>query len=190
MVVYAGGLNRNNLDQRRNAVTATQHPSYRATSSSWDACILDLDSEWDLDDPTRVAAIPSVAAPDTAGDHYAGTTARVSGWGTTSSGGSTSLNLQYVDVTIASDEVCREESLYGRGAITDDMMCAGSRDGGEDSCQGDSGGPLVINGDGNPADDVQVGIVSWGVSCAAAPFPGVYSDIAFIRTTTTRDFHF
>ncbi len=37
------------------------------------------------------------------------------------------------------------------------------------------GGPLVVRGD-NPEDDVQVGIVSWGVGCA--DMPGVFSRIS------------
>lgn len=39
------------------------------------------------------------------------------------------------------------------------MLCAQGPN--KDSCQGDSGGPLVIPGDIG-AEDVQVGVVSWG----------------------------
>ena len=42
-----------------------------------------------------------------------------------------------------------------------------------------TGGPLVIRGnDPNGADDVQVGVVSWGIGCASPIFPGVYSRIS------------
>ena len=41
------------------------------------------------------------------------------------------------------------------------------------------GGPLVIRGkDSNGADDIQVGLVSWGVGCASKHFPGVYARIS------------
>jgi trypsin len=60
------------------------------------------------------------------------------------------------------------------------MICAGVTGGGKDSCQGDSGGPLVVG-------DRQVGIVSWGVGCAEADYPGVYSNIATLRSFVTEE---
>ena len=52
---------------------------------------------------------------------------------------------------------------------------------------GDSGGPLVLKGsDLHGNEDVQVGVVSWGYSCADPDFPGVYSRVSsayqWIRT--------
>jgi trypsin len=58
------------------------------------------------------------------------------------------------------------------------MICAAVTGGGKDACQGDSGGPLVVGGQ-------LVGIVSWGVGCALADFPGVYSNVATLKSFVT-----
>jgi trypsin len=58
------------------------------------------------------------------------------------------------------------------------MICAAVTDGGKDACSGDSGGPLVVG-------DQLVGIVSWGVGCALADFPGVYSNVATLKSFIT-----
>ena len=56
------------------------------------------------------------------------------------------------------------------------MFCAGNiLKGGIDSCQGDSGGPLAQNG-------VQIGVVSWGYQCAKQGYPGVYANVAVLRS--------
>lgn len=56
--------------------------------------------------------------------------------------------------------------------ISDAMICASIATGGKGSCQGDSGGPLIVN---TNEGWQQIGIVSWGIGCAAEGFPGVYA---------------
>jgi secreted trypsin-like serine protease len=41
--------------------------------------------------------------------------------------------------------------------------------------QGDSGGPLFYCN--SPQQCMQVGIVSWGIGCAHAKYPGVYTRV-------------
>merc|ERR1712025_669954 len=65
----------------------------------------------------------------------------VTGWGTTSEGGSLGRVLQKVDVPVVSDDDCRD--AYGSSSVYDSMICAGFPQGGKDSCQGDSG-PLHV----------------------------------------------
>mmetsp|Transcript_12529 Transcript_12529/g.23438 ORF Transcript_12529/g.23438 Transcript_12529/m.23438 type:complete len:572 (-) Transcript_12529:163-1878(-) len=92
--------------------------------------------------------------------------------------------LMDVSVNVIDNNECEEsEGTVGgwfdsyQGQITENMLCA--EDKGEDACQGDSGGPLVIPGKASDgADDVQVGVVSWGIGCASREFPGVYSRIS------------
>ena len=101
---------------------------------------------------------------------YDGQQAVVSGWGTTSQGGSTSNLLKETTVKIVanSDSTC----LGPYGNIGNTRMCAYTA--GTDSCQGDSGGPLVVKEDGRYT---VVGVVSYGNGCAVANNAGVYARV-------------
>ncbi|KAH8254423.1 hypothetical protein KR032_010048 [Drosophila birchii] len=107
-----------------------------------------------------------------------GAISKISGWGTTSSGGSASNVLLAVDVPIVDNEICDQDyEDFGDETyrITEQMLCAGKRGvGGADACQGDSGGPLVVR-------DQLYGVVSWGNRCALADYPGVYANVATLR---------
>jgi trypsin len=82
-------------------------------------------------------------------------------------------------VPIVSREECNK--AYGAyGGITVNMICAGVTGGGKDACQGDSGGPLVVDGK-------LVGIVSWGAGCADPLYPGVYSNVATLKSFVTQE---
>eukprot|EP00978_Attheya_sp_CCMP212_P025648 scaffold82870_cov48-Attheya_sp.AAC.4 len=105
----------------------------------------------------------------------------VIGFGVKENGGSTSNVLQEAKVLyIPNDECDKKKYPYNsdfsyEGLIMDNMMCAA--DDGKDACQGDSGGPLILSG-ATPGDDVQLGIVAWGFSCADPFLPGVYTRIS------------
>ena len=110
----------------------------------------------------------------------AGSLSVVSGWGTLNYGDSDlPSQLQAVDVFITSAAECN--NAYAEyGGITVNMICAAVPGGGKDACQGDSGGPLVVG-------DKLVGLVSWGVACAEPDYPGVYSNVATLRSFVTEN---
>ncbi|KAF0717454.1 Aste57867_2281 [Aphanomyces stellatus] len=105
-----------------------------------------------------------------------GTPTVVRGWGRTSEGGTTSNILLEVGVGALSNSQCTK--LLAPSVVDEFMLCAGGKLG-EDSCQGDSGGPLTIEATGT---EKLVGVVSWGIGCAQANKPGVYSRISTARS--------
>ena len=100
-------------------------------------------------------------------------TLTVIGFGAIKESGVTSKKLLKVDVQTVGTAQC--QAAYGRAnlTITNSMLCAGVKGGGKDSCQGDSGGPIFSTN-----NNTLVGIVSWGMGCARARYPGVYSRVS------------
>jgi trypsin len=82
-------------------------------------------------------------------------------------------------VPIVSREECNKDYESYDG-ITENMICAAAPGGGKDACQGDSGGPLVVDGK-------LAGVVSWGSGCAEADYPGVYSNVANLKSFVTQE---
>ncbi|MCB0172111.1 MAG: serine protease, partial [Anaerolineae bacterium] len=122
-------------EQAKTVDQVIPHPSYDANTSDYDVALLHLSSPAVLNSAVATIALSSVV--DVEGD-----LSTVTGWGTTSYGGSISDVLMEVQVPIVSNATCA--ASYG-GSITDSMLCAGYAEGGKDSCQGDSGGPLIIS---------------------------------------------
>merc|ERR1712088_130368 len=142
---------------------------YDSSTTNNDWLIAKLDSPLTLGDDVQAACLPSASylPADSTEDRCF-----TSGWGTLSSGGSATDNLQYVRVPAVTNSACN--AAYG-GSITDSMLCAGFTGvGGKDACQGDSGGPYVCNDNGNA---VIAGVVSWGIGCALPQYPGVYARV-------------
>merc|ERR1711915_1172404 len=111
-----------------------------------------------------------ICLPSSMEEYPAGTDCTVSGWGTTSEGGSLGKTLMKVTVPVVSDDDCRD--AYGVSEIADSMICAGLEQGGKDSCQGDSGGPFMCGSQLS-------GVVSWGYGCAEPGYPGVYTQTSY-----------
>jgi len=146
------------------------HPNYDSTTADNDFMLLFLRDPAPQDAAfVKLNSDPNVPA---AGDYVT-----VMGHGVTEPDGMLSMELLEVEINVVSTEECEESHVSIDEVITDNMLCAA--DIGKDSCQGDSGGPLVIKGnDVHGSDDVQVGVVSWGIDCAHPEYAGVYSRVS------------
>ena len=146
----------------RNVDQVIVHPQYSGWSLDNDYALLHLSQPVTTFEPIKLIT-------DNSHDNEP-VMSTTMGWGATQEGGWGSNILLEVDVPI--DDSCGN---YSNSDITNNMVCAGDSNGGEDSCQGDSGGPLIMtNSDG---EYELIGIVSWGYGCAQAGYPGVYSKI-------------
>ncbi|TMW55645.1 hypothetical protein Poli38472_010527 [Pythium oligandrum] len=151
-------LNGSKDGERIKVSKQTSHPDYNTSTSSNDFMILELATASKV---TPVKLKTTEPAVDT--------TATVNGWGFTSQGGSQPTIQLQVDVPIVSDASCAA-TLDITPAT---MICAGGK-ANQDSCQCDSGGPLTIK---SGSDNIQVGVVSWGIGCGLDGYPGVYASV-------------
>lgn len=98
----------------------------------------------------------------------------VTGWGAPGPGAEPTRRLQRVRLGLIGRTACNA-ARASAGAVTNNMLCAGSAGGPGDSCDGDSGGPLTMK---TANGTRQVGIVSQGKDCASADSVGVYARLA------------
>ncbi|WP_329055741.1 trypsin-like serine protease [Streptomyces violaceus] len=145
------------------------HPSYKATTIDNDIAVLTLPV------PVKATPIRMTTSGDTT-SYKAGTSAKVYGWGRTSStSDAISDRLKTATLPVQSDTTCA--GAYGADFVKGHMVCAGKPATGSDSgttsaCNGDSGGPLVVN-------NRIVGVVSWGVTdCVAKGAYSVFSKVS------------
>jgi len=156
------------------------HPQYRSSSTNNDFALIFLSRSTNVD-------VEYIRMNSDSANPSPGESVHVMGYGDTNPSESittTSDTLRDVEVKVMSNAECSQSRGYVgwsyqsyQGDITDQMLCA--KDDNEDSCQGDSGGPLVVRGnDPDGSEDVQVGVVSWGIGCASSSFPGVYARVS------------
>ncbi|KAG8433556.1 hypothetical protein GDO86_017745 [Hymenochirus boettgeri] len=155
------------------------HPDFMYEGSSGDIALIEL-----VEGVNSTSNILPVCLPSQDVQFEEGTKCWVTGWGHIREG--TPLGdpktMQEASVGLIDGAICEvmyHKSLgyFGNGQIIqEDMVCAGYKEGQIDSCQGDSGGPLVCN-----VNNVwlQYGIVSWGLGCARANMPGVYTKVQY-----------
>lgn len=143
-----------------------RYPCYDPSTKENDIMLLQLQGRAKLN--KFVKPIPLPPSDD---DPKPGTICTVAGWGRTASRSKPSSVLMEVNITVIKREICNDRRHYnGKPVITQNMICAGAKNGGKDSCDGDSGGPLICNGNLR-------GITSFGKPkrCGKADGPGVYT---------------
>lgn len=157
-------------EQYRTALQIIPHPNYEPATGNHDIALVKLNAPASI--VTAVAPIALLNSPVDDDLMVVGRSAVVSGWGATLEGGRGAQILLKTTVPLVSNATCSQ----AYSGITDNMVCAGYEQGGQDACQGDSGGPLAIY-------DQQrgwklAGIVSFGNGCARPGYYGVYTRVA------------
>ncbi|XP_026788114.1 coagulation factor VII [Pangasianodon hypophthalmus] len=158
-------------EQTRRVSKILIHPLYNHTSNDADIALLHLHKNISLG-----PYVVPICLPPAQGTFSrvlgAVRTSVVSGWGRLSQQGPLSSILQRLEVPRVPLERCRAHSGL---SLTNNMLCAGFKEGGRDACQGDSGGPLVTHYNNTW---FLTGIVSWGKGCARSDMYGVYTRVA------------
>ena len=164
----------------------TCHKNYKVSSRQiiYDVCILKTTEDMEFNKYVWPICLPDNMPPPNDGS-YDGYNCTVAGWGDTRFTGDEKI-LNEVDVPVLTYETCVEWYEAENILIDKDQhVCAGYEHGGLDACQGDSGGPFVCKrgwgfGDKDMVhEDLKVltGVVSFGVGCALAKNPGVYTNV-------------
>jgi len=109
-----------------------------------------------------------VCLPADTNKKYAGQLATATGWGQLCERCDVSKVLMEVDITVTTNEVCKNKYP----GLRDTHICA--MDPGKDTCQKDSGGPLMVEENGRWT---LVGVTSFGQGCARPGKPGVYARV-------------
>ncbi|KAG5263246.1 hypothetical protein AALO_G00284200 [Alosa alosa] len=189
LVIYLGrqtqqGSNGNEVS--RTVTRVIRHPNYDDSTNNNDIALLQLSSSVTFTNYIRPVCLAAASST-----FSSGTNTWITGWGAISFGVSlpSPQTLQEVEVPVVSNSECSSAYASHNIGITSNMICAGLLgEGGKDSCQGDSGGPMVSK---QGSVWVQAGVVSFGIGCALADSPGVYTRVSqyesWIKTQITSD---
>ncbi|XP_075175966.1 transmembrane protease serine 9-like [Anomaloglossus baeobatrachus] len=151
------------------------YPRYSKETMMGDIALMKLSNP-----VTYTKYIMPVCLPAASATFNSGQESWTTGWGNIKSEVSlpSPMTLQKVMVPLIDYRTC-DKMYHVNSAVSSNtpiiyntMICAGYSKGGKDSCQGDSGGPLVSQVNGIW---YQAGVVSWGIGCALADRPGVYT---------------
>lgn len=155
------------------------HEMYKPTliKKEHDIALLRLAERVEFTDWVKPICLPVDGA--TLGRDLTGVEMQVAGWGYTSTDANAAPSNIKMKATLHGYAQDRCVKTYRtRGVqLTANQMCAGGVKG-IDSCRGDSGSPLMeYNEKANPPHWTVAGIVSFGLSCGQADWPGVYTRV-------------
>lgn len=176
--ILVGAHNRYSMESwavSRKVSKVINHKSYSSSTMQHDISMLKLAS------PVTYSKyiVPACVSEPSCDNIYPGQTAYATGWGTTSSGGSTSSVLREVALLYLTDSRCKQKYSSVNSAVA---ICAGDNHEYADTCQGDSGGPLVNLHPSNApvlaGKWVLTGITSWGYGCGSG---GVYTRVSYYK---------
>ncbi|WP_187369352.1 serine protease [Baekduia soli] len=173
--VYGGVSDRRQLTggsvQRVTVISVAIKPDFDPVAFSNDAAVLTLQAPGFSFNGDSVKPI---ALDDVGHDPSFSDNLQISGWGSTAAQAAGGTNPPTLSNTLQVISDLHKASCAPYGGIdTTIQICAGTL--GKDACQGDSGGPLAQSISGTWR---LVGIISWGVGCATAQYPGVYTRVA------------
>ncbi|XP_058448159.1 serine proteinase stubble isoform X3 [Malaya genurostris] len=161
--------------QERRVQIVASHPQFDPRTFEYDLALLRF-YEPVIFQPNIIP----VCVPD-GDENFIGRTAFVTGWGRLYEDGPLPSVLQEVTVPVIENKIC--ETMYRSAGYIEHIphifICAGWKKGGYDSCEGDSGGPMVIQRPDKRF--LLAGVISWGIGCAEANQPGVYTRISEFR---------
>ncbi|XP_077560484.1 venom protease-like [Haemaphysalis longicornis] len=187
-IARIGGVNLSYLTSERfierHVASVHVHPDFDGWRHYGDVALLFLNQSVQLSPYMRPLPLACLPAAGSLPNESAAT---VIGWGHDKFGGRLQMVLQHARIPLVDTQSC-ERRYQGLSNYADkfphgmkgDFICAGNTtSGGVDACQQDSGGPLVTKGQSFGRTFFEaIGVVSFGVGCGSASYPGVYTKVS------------
>ncbi|OCT80658.1 hypothetical protein XELAEV_18027471mg [Xenopus laevis] len=161
-------LKKDDTEQTFQAKNLILHPNYKPKTFRFDIALVELSDKAFLNDYVMPICLPEKQVQQD--EHVI-----VSGWGKQFLKRLPD-SLMEVEIPVVGQTLCKTVYQTLELLVTDEMICAGFKEGGKDACSGDSGGPMVTKNE-LKKHWYLAGTVSWGVGCGQEDKYGVYSDV-------------